>query len=72
MSGLTVQISARQLRRILGERDLVQVVRCKDCESCLTAGSVYVCKRHNALGKISPESYCSYGRKKVTECTKAQ
>ena len=68
MSGLTVQISARQLRRILGERDLVQVVRCKDCESCITIGGhACVCKRHDALGKISPDAFCSYGRKKVDE-----
>ena len=52
--------------------DVVEVVRCKDCQNCeviypvkiigYEPEEVYYCKAHN--GSRNPKDFCSYGRRK--------
>ena len=46
------------------ERDLVTVVRCKDCEYLGVKDFAYGYCKHNMCGIIYPNDYCSKGIKK--------
>ena len=48
--------------------DVVEVVRCKDCKSCLTYkkwnGKEYAgCCRNGEIYEVEPNHYCSYGER---------
>ena len=48
------------------EKDLVEVVRCKDCKGYTPADETYgTCFAYKGVyGKIKPTDYCSYGERK--------
>ena len=46
--------------------DVVEVVRCKDCEYCIlnTSSGIYHCKRRGYFSEETEETdFCSYGKK---------
>ena len=57
--------------------DVVEVVRCKDCENCLCINDRYMCKRNaiydnrndefHGLCAVKKEHFCSYGERKDKE-----
>lgn len=57
--------------------DVVEVVRCKDCENCLCINDRYMCKRNAiyndnykefyGLCTAAKEHFCSYGERKDEE-----
>lgn len=54
--------------------DVVEVIRCKDCENCLCINDRYMCKRNaiydkrndefHGLYAVKKEHFCSYGERK--------
>ena len=57
--------------------DVVEVVRCKDCENCLCINDRYMCKRNAiyndsykefyGLCAVAKEHFCSYGERRKDE-----
>ncbi len=57
--------------------DVVEVIRCKDCENCLCINDRYMCKRNAiyndsykefyGLCAVAEEHFCSYGERKDEE-----
>lgn len=57
--------------------DVVEVVRCKDCENCICINDRYMCKRNAiyndsckefyGLCAVAKEHFCSYGERKDEE-----
>lgn len=45
--------------------DAVEVVRCKDCRSLYDQPDDYCCTNHKGLVMITPNSFCSYGERRV-------
>ena len=41
-----------------------EVMRCKDCENCLSINNRYVCTK-NAICAVKKEHFCSYGERKM-------
>lgn len=52
--------------------DAIPAVRCKDCEYyredkyCIT-GVLRYCTLHKGLAMVTPDSFCSYGKKRNAE-----
>ena len=57
--------------------DAIPVVRCKDCEyyredkyyinACFGTGVQRYCTLHKGLAMVTPDSFCSYGKKRNAE-----
>ena len=45
-------------------KDIVEVVRCKNCKHCLTDDYTIYCDSAKGLDQILPDDYCSYGERK--------
>lgn len=54
------------LVRKIDSGQLVEVVRCKDCEWLHDGKDFYCCTKHTGMVKITPDSFCSYGERRRT------
>ncbi len=69
----TVKITVQEAVNILDETptiDAEPVVRCKDCRWVhYESADVRCCTLHKGLAMISPDSFCSYGKRRRHNAT---
>ena len=44
--------------------DVVEVVRCRECNHCFTDDRTMYCERATGLDEILPDDFCSYGKRR--------
>lgn len=44
---------------------MAKIVHCKECKHLYDEADDYCCTSHKGLVKITPDSFCSYGERKV-------
>ena len=62
-------VSLRDVRRAIAQAknaDVVEVIRCKDCQYFYQDGNIKVCKHWNCHS-TTDDAYCSYAKKKDDE-----
>lgn len=62
----------KDCKRYYSKKDLVAVVRCKDCKYAMTGiaypyDKIYLCSAMTNPNYRQADDYCSYGEKKETE-----
>ena len=54
---------------IVLKRDIVEVVRCKDCKYYADYGRVWDCKKYEGMNFPNEDDFCSYGERKDNDST---
>lgn len=49
----------------MAKQTVAPVVRCKDCEWFHPGPVDYCCRKHTGLAKATPDSFCSYGKRRA-------